>query len=357
MALTSPHLPAAERIRTIALAVMAILGIIGTLYIGRDFFVPIALALFFTTLLRPIVRSMERARLPAPAGAAIVMLGLLGVMGGGVVLLSHPARTWIADAPGNMRAARIRLQRMWKPFQQVTAAADDLGNATSPSATSPRSVTVAPAQPRFVDAVFGTTESVIAGGVEVVLMSFLLLAAGGRFLIRLVGVIPGRVGKRTAAEIAAEVESSVSRYLVTTSLINLVQGTIVGLAMWALGMPAPGLWAVLTVALEFIPYVGGAVLVVLLSISALATFDTLGHAVLIPVAYLVISLVQNNVASPLLYGNRLKLNSVAVLIAVLFWGYVWGVVGAFLAVPIVAAVKIFCDHIEALGPLGTFLEA
>jgi predicted PurR-regulated permease PerM len=127
--------------------------------------------------------------------------------------------------------------------------------------------------------------------------------------------------------------------------------------MWALGMPAPALWAVLAFGLEFIPYVGGAVLVTLLSISAIATFDSFGHAILVPVAYLIISLLQNNVASPIFYGNRLKLNAVAVLIAVLFWGFVWGAVGAFLAVPLLAATKVLCDHLESLGPLGKFLEA
>lgn len=347
----------AERIRTVALAILATLGVIGTLFIGRAFFIPIALALFFTMLLRPVVRRMETFRIPAPAAAALVVIGLLAALAGGGVLLSHPGRTWIADAPDNLYAAQTRLRAIWKPFQQVTAAAADLGNATSPSVPSTRTVTVAAPQSHLIESLFGTTEGVIAGGVEVVLLLYLLLAAGGVFLVTLMGVIPGRVDKRTAAHIAAEVESAVSRYLVTTSLINLVQGIIVGLAMWALHMPAPLLWAVLTVGLEFIPYVGGALLVGLLSISALTTFDTLGHAVLIPIAYLIISALQNNVASPLLYGNRLRLNGVAVLIAVLFWGFAWGVVGAFLAVPLLAAVKILCDHIESLGPLGKFLEA
>ena len=186
---------------------------------------------------------------------------------------------------------------------------------------------------RFVDAIFGTTESVIAAGIEVVLLLYLLLAAGGLFFVRLVGVIPARADKRTAAHIAADVEQAVGQYLGTTAIINLAQAVLVGLSMWGLGMPAPTLWAALAFGLEFIPYVGGAVLVGLLSISAIATFDSIGHAILVPAAYLVISLLQNNVASPMLYGNRLKLNAVSVLIAVLFWGFVWGAAGAFLAVP------------------------
>jgi predicted PurR-regulated permease PerM len=140
-------------------------------------------------------------------------------------------------------------------------------------------------------------------------------------------------------------------------VLYLVEAVLVGVACWALGMPSPMLWAILTLLLEFIPYIGGAVLFVLLSIGALASFDSVGHAVLVPLSYLIISALQNNVASPILYGNRLKLNAVAVLMAVLFWGFLWGAVGALLAVPILAAIKILCDHIEALGKLGKFLEA
>ena len=115
--------------------------------------------------------------------------------------------------------------------------------------------------------------------------------------------------------------------------------------------------ALISGVMEFIPYIGGAVLVAILTIGALASFDSVGRAVLVPISYLVISAVQNNLASPILYGNRLKLNPVAVLIAVLFWGFLWGAIGAILAVPIVAAIKILCDHIDALSSLGKFLEA
>ena len=113
----------------------------------------------------------------------------------------------------------------------------------------------------------------------------------------------------------------------------------------------------MTILLEFIPYLGGAVLVGLLTGSALGSFPAIGQALLMPASYLVITTLQNNVVSPLLYGKRLKLNAVAVLVAVIFWGGLWGVLGAFLAVPILASAKILCDHIEALAPIGKFLEA
>jgi predicted PurR-regulated permease PerM len=286
------------------------------------------------------------------------VLGLVGIVVGTGMLLAKPAQTWMASAPEKLNDAQSRLRVLYKPFQKVSAAAANLGSATAvPPGTRTTTVTLAPATPAFVTRLFGTTASVMLGGVTVLLLLYLLLAAGGTFLERLMGVIPTRANKRAAAHIAAEVESAVAQYLAVSTMMYLVEAVLVGIACWALGMPSPMLWAALTLTLEFIPYIGGAVLVVILTIGALASFDTVGRAVLVPISYLIISAVQNNLASPILYGNRLKLNPVAVLIAVLFWGFLWGAVGAILAVPIVATIKILCDHIDTLGSLGKFLEA
>ena len=111
----------------------------------------------------------------------------------------------------------------------------------------------------------------------------------------------------------------------------------------------------LTVLLEFIPYLGEAGIMILLTATAFSQFDTLSHILLIPGTYLVIGALQNNLVSPLVYGQRLKLNPVAVLVGVLFWWLLWGVVGAFLAVPFFATLKILADHVESLTPLAAFL--
>jgi predicted PurR-regulated permease PerM len=138
-------------------------------------------------------------------------------------------------------------------------------------------------------------------------------------------------------------------------MINVGQGIVVGLALWALGMPYPWLWGGLTVLLEFIPYLGATGMLILLTAAAFSQFDALGHILLVPGTYLVIAALQNNLVSPLVYGQRLKLNPVAVLVGVLFWWLLWGVAGAFLAVPFFATLKILADHVESLTPIATFL--
>jgi predicted PurR-regulated permease PerM len=203
--------------------------------------------------------------------------------------------------------------------------------------------------------VFGTTTSLVSGAVEVVLLTFLLLASGDAFLTKLVKVLPLRREKIEAVRMVHEAEAVVSRYLLATALINAGQGAVVGLAMWLLHLPNPALWGALTFLLEFIPYLGGALMLVLLALTGLASGGGVGHVLLPPAVYLAITTVQNNLVSPIAYGRRLRLNPVAVLVGVLFWWALWGVPGAFLAVPIIATLKIVGDHVPGLAALGEFL--
>src|SRR5439155_7939492 len=146
-----------------------------------------------------------------------------------------------------------------------------------------------------------------------------LLAAGDLFLQKLIKLTPMARDKIKASKTVHDVEMSVAHYMYVTLLINLGQGALVTFVLKLLGMPHWILWGLATVVLEFIPYLGAAVMIVLLSLSAFTTFDSVGHILAAPGSYLVITTIQNNVVSPLAYGNRLRLNPVAVLIGVLLW--------------------------------------
>jgi predicted PurR-regulated permease PerM len=337
-----------------ALILLATVATICALYFGREFFVPIALSLLFTGLLRPLVRWLEAARIPTPVGATSVLVLLLGALVLGASALADPVRGWIAKAPQSLNAAETRLRELRRPLQQITSVAERVESGGQPQSAQPAPAP-APSGPGILARVFGTTTSLVGGIVEVLLLSFLLLASGDLFLQKLVKVLPFRGDKVTAVRIATEVGAAVSRYMGATALINLGQGIVVALAMWRLHMPSPVLWGVLTFCLEFIPYLGAAFMLIALGVVGLGTFDSVGHALLAPGAYLLISTLQNNLVSPVAYGRKLRLNPVAVLVGVLFWWFLWGVPGAFLAVPIIATAKIMGDHIEGLEALGEFL--
>jgi predicted PurR-regulated permease PerM len=203
--------------------------------------------------------------------------------------------------------------------------------------------------------VFGTTASLISTAVEVLLLLCFLLAAGDRLRDKVKKAIHGAGDRATAVQVAEEIEAVVSRYVVATALINLGQGLVVGLVMWALGMPTPALWGLMTFIVEFIPYLGAMVVITLLTLVGLATFGNLGHALIAPASYLAITTLQNNLVSPIAYGRGLKLSPAVILVAVMVWWFLWGVAGAVVAVPVVAAVKVLADHVPALNGLGELL--
>jgi len=332
------------------------------LALGREFFIPIALALCFQALLTPLVRGLGRLRIPPPAGAAIVVLGALAVLVVGAWALSGPASEWVDQAPSNIATARRKLREIGRPLDRLTAAAEGTPVPVAPNAPPPAPASPPPAQaapgpavPSLFAQLLGRATTVVAGGLEVIVLVYLMLAAGNMLFRKLVKLLPAPDDLRTATDILNKTERIVANYLTITALINVGQGIAVGLAMWAIGMPDPFIWGVVTFVLEFIPYLGGVVIVGLLLIDGFSVFPGLGRVLLAPAIYLVISMLQNNVVSPYVYGNRLKLNPLAVMIFVLFWWFIWGIPGVFLAIPIAATLKVLGDQVPGLSPLGELL--
>ncbi len=324
------------------------------LALGREFFIPIALALCFQALLTPLVRGLGRLRIPAPAGAAIVVLGALAVLVVGAWALSGPASEWVDQAPSNIATARRKLREIGRPLDRLTAAAEG-SPATAAPPPAPSQAAPSPAVPSLFAQLLGRATTVVAGGLQVIVLVYLMLAAGNMLFRKLVKLLPAPDDLRTATDILNKTERIVANYLTITALINVGQGIAVGLAMWAIGMPDPFIWGVVTFVLEFIPYLGGVVIVALLLIDGFSVFPGLGRVLLAPAIYLVISMLQNNVVSPYVYGNRLKLNPLAVMIFVLFWWFIWGIPGVFLAIPIAATLKVLGDQVPGLSPLGELL--
>jgi predicted PurR-regulated permease PerM len=190
---------------------------------------------------------------------------------------------------------------------------------------------------------------------EVLVLLFFLLAAGDLFLQKTIKVAARPTSQRVAVEVARQIEGSISRYLVTSALLNLIEGLVFTGLMYLLKMPNPFLWGALVACLEFIPYIGALTIIAILTIASLTVFDTVGHAVLVPASFVAVNLIQGNLIGPMVMGHRLSLNPVAIFIGVAFWWEIWGIAGAFIAVPMLASLKIVCDHVEWLEGVGEFL--
>jgi predicted PurR-regulated permease PerM len=371
---------------SVGIGIGATIAVLLVLYFARAFFLPIAFAFALNALFRPIVRRLGALRFPAPAGATIVVLTLIALMVGAVFALTRPMKGWMAKAPETFDAAEKKLSRVRGPVQQVTGITQRIEHATQMAATAPATqpttqpdtgatrqggsapppaqpsepqpvtpTAAAPQGPGLLGGVLGTTTSFLGGLLEVIVLLYLLLASDDLFFRKLLKVMPTRQDKRDAADVVAEAESVVLRYVGVTALINVCQAAMVGLMLWWLKVPSPWLWALGTFVLEFIPYLGATIMILLLSVVAFATFDDTWRILAPGGGYLLITTIQNNIVSPYAYGDRLKLNPVAVLIGVLFWWFVWGIGGAFLAVPIIATIKIVTAHTKSFNAVAEFL--
>jgi predicted PurR-regulated permease PerM len=340
--------------RSLGVTVLAALALLYTLYFARAFLIPITFAVLLNFLLSPLIRRMARMHIKAPIGAALIVIVLITAVAEGAYQLAGPAHRWALTAPESFARAEEKLRSIIRPVQQVTQNVERAADAVGAQRQKVPSVVVQ-SGPSVTSRLFGTTQRIVVGLVEVFILLYFLLAGGDLFLQKLIKVLPHFGDKVKAVEIARATESAVSAYLSTTLLVNIVEGAVVAGVLWLLGVPNVLLWGVLIVCFEFVPYLGAFAIVVVLTVAGLTTFDELPRALLVPGSFLAINLLQANVATPLLLGHRLTLNPVAIFIGLSFFFWIWGVPGAFLAVPLLASFKIFCDHIESLAAIGEFL--
>jgi predicted PurR-regulated permease PerM len=331
------------------------------LYFAQEVFVPIALGLLFTALFRPIVPLLSRFNIPAPVTATLVVVGVLAIFGGSIWLLASPVKQWVSEAPKTMAAARGKLDKIRRPIKQVSQAVEKAQKEVTggqekptqeaaPGATG-SSASISP----FLGRVFATTTGILGTLLQTIVIVFLLLATGDLFSRKL-GAVMAKPVNGTAKEAVDEAEGVMRRYLVVTVLIAAGQGVVIALLFMLLGMPSPILWGVLTLVLECIPYIGALIMVAAVTITGFASFDGVGQILLPPLAYITVSTIQNNLISPFAYGSGLRLNAVAVLLVVLVGWFLWGPAGAFVAVPLLAGVKILAERTNRNSTLATVLD-
>jgi predicted PurR-regulated permease PerM len=340
-------------LKSIALKGLFIIALFYTLYFARALILPFTLALLLNFLLRPVVRALKKIKIPELAGAALVLIALLGSAGYGLIRVSGPAAEWIDKAPESLHQIELKVGFLRKPLQGVNNAVEELKRITRMGAEKKPEVEIYP--PGIADAVLtGTREVIVKSSVMFILLYF-LLASGDLFLRKLIKLFPGLDKKKQIVKITREVESHTSRYLYTVTMINISMGISVGVGMYLIGLPNPVLWGVMSGFLVFLPYIGPLIGISIITIVAFLTFDSIGRVLLAPAIYIVLETIQGQIVTPMVLGLRFTLNPVVIFVWLIFWGWMWGIVGAMLAFPMLAIFRILCDHIEPLAPIGEFL--
>jgi predicted PurR-regulated permease PerM len=303
--------------------------------------------------LRPIVRGLARLKIPLPVGAALILIGLLALVGYGVSALATPAVGWLQKAPEGLAELQHKLLPLKKSMAQVTQASGEIESLAKTPDAQTRTVEVKrhPISEMF----FMRTPEFIAGAVLMSILLYFLLVYDQVFIAKLVKLLPTLSDKKTAVGIAHDIESHVSRYLFTITAINACLGLAVGTAVGLLGLHNPVMWGVMVALLNFVPYLGALTGIICMTVGAVLSFDSLGYALVFPAIYLAFGTLEGSFITPWIMGRSLTLNPVIILLSLTFWGWMWGIVGIILAVPILAAFKIFCAHIKPMEPLAEFL--
>jgi predicted PurR-regulated permease PerM len=201
-----------------------------------------------------------------------------------------------------------------------------------------------------------STSEVLAGIGVVLVLAYFLLASGDLFLRKCMNVLHTKRDRQLLLKMARELQDSISGYLLTVSLINAGLGVAVAVVMALYGLPNALLWGAIATVFNFVPYIGASVGIGCVAAASLITFDTLGHALAPPATYLALTTVEAYLVTPAVLSHRFTLNPVVVLIALLFWGWLWGIPGALIAVPILMTAKIVCDYVPSLATFGEFLS-
>jgi predicted PurR-regulated permease PerM len=322
-----------------ALAIIAAVALLAAMKLGREAIVPVLFALFLALLLSPAVEFLVRHRVVRPVAAVIVMTALLAIVAVSANATWKPARAWLETAPTTLRKLESKLRPVTGFIAKVESVSSQAERMTEPSNKSQDKPTPVAVDPKgFVE----STQEWLIAIVSMLFLMFFLLATD-------LGSIGARGPPDSAwgqtGQVLLQVRAELGRYFGAVTLSNSILGVGTASAMYLLEMPNPLLWGVLAFLLNFVPYAGSATTLVLLTVVALVSFDGVGKAFAVAGTYLVLTTLEGQVLQPVLVGRRLDLSPLIVLLGLWFGGWLWGVAGVALAMPVLVSVKAAAQEI------------
>ena len=320
------------------------LGVLTALAEAKVVFLPLAMAFLLSFLFRPLVRRASSLHIPPPLIAALLVLFLGAGLSLAVYALKEPAAEWLREAPYSLKQLQYRISELRKPIADMKAASEALDNLRAGDLKADNEVIVK--EQALDELIVVEASSALISVFTTLVVLFFILGWGERLFRNLVSVIPQFGGRRDAVNLVRDIEKSITQYLTTITLINIVFGSVVALVMYLLGMPNALLWGVVAGLLNFVPYLGPAITALILAFAAALSFPSLSEAMLIPGAFLLITTIEGNFITPYAVGSQLTLNPLLIFLSLILWFWMWGFIGALLTVPILVCFKAVLAHSE-----------
>jgi predicted PurR-regulated permease PerM len=349
----------------VSLGLLAGIAFVAALYLGRNFIVPLLIGILASYTLTPLVDWLKAFHIPRPAGAALVLALLVGGIYWIAFSLNDDAAAMIEKLPDATRKLRQNLikartvpsvlQNMLEAAKQLEGATDDAG-----AKLGARALVRASEQSTWLHdyalAQSGLLFAVIAQAPVVLLLTYFLLASGTHFRRKLVGLVgPSLTRKKDAIYILDEINVQIQRFLLSMLVSNILVGIVIWLAFKAMGIEQAGVWGVVAGLLHTIPYLGPAALAITTGMAAFLQFGSLLHALATVGVVLLVTGAIGSVFMPWLQSRFAGVNAAVLFISLLFFGWLWGAWGLLLGAPLVAIVKVICDRVESLKPIGELL--
>jgi len=345
---------ASQRLAEHALVGIFVLLLLYTFYFAAPVIMPLTLAVLLSLLLIPIVRFLTNLHIPQSLAAGLVVLAILLLLGAIIYLLSAPAAEWLEKAPQSLRTLEMKLHAVRGPIIKVQKTAEKVAEITELGQETEKPLVRVEGE-KLSQAVFVTTPKIFAFFLLLIVLLFFLLATGDSVARGLVRFISKMESRACASQVGHDIQQQISRYLLTISIINAGLGLLTALVMHLLDMPNPLLWGAMAALFNYAPYIGALITALILTLVAVVTFDTFIHIAAVPATFLFLTTLEGQVVTPMIVGVRLALNPLLVFLSMVVWGWMWGVAGALLAVPLLATFKIVCQSVESLKPIASFI--
>ncbi|MGO4915196.1 AI-2E family transporter [Pseudogemmobacter sp. W21_MBD1_M6] len=347
------HLREIVAIRKVLVAILLILATIA-IFFAKDVLLPIMIGVLVSLTLSPLLRVLSKAGIPAPVSATVLVTVLaFSVLLGGYAM-SGPASNWAAEVPAFGEKLKDKLRDITTSVEAVQGASAQVEKLAEPAAEpSVQKVTIQ--QPGLLSSAVSNLAGLGTTIIVAMVFALLLLASGDLFYVKLVEAFPKLSDKKRALSTVYTIERSISRYLFTITVINAVLGMVLAVSLLIIDFPHPFIWGALAFFLNFLPFLGMIIGTCLIAGFSIVTYDQLSYALLAPVFYMVLNSLEGQFVTPTILGRRLEMNTVSVFLTVVFWGWLWGIAGALMAVPFLVCLKVICDNVDALKVPGRFL--
>lgn len=349
--------PPVQRPRApVSLVVLATLAVGYTLWAAQAIVLPVLLAVFLALVGNPLIRGLQRIYMPRFLGAVAVMCLFVGgttVLGSQLV---EPASAWFKSAPRELRQLAPKLRSLTKPVHDANEMAENFARAAGGDSSRRREVTRTVQDDPY--RTLTTTPKVVASVLAVVLLTFFFMVYGENMQRHAIALLPGRQKKKFTVDILISIERAVSRYVLTISIINALVGLVFAGLMMVLKFPIADalLWGTLVALLNFAPYVGPMIGMVMMAIVGMVTFDDVWMSLLPAILYLGLHTLEGQIITPIVLGRQMRLSPLVLILALMVFGWLWGMIGLLLAVPLLVCIKLVLARVEGLEGWARLME-